>query len=147
MTTTFRTDSELRKLRTYSELRKLKTLEDRYEYLRLGGVIGESTFGFDRWMNQQFYRSREWREIRNDVIARDNGFDLGAEDAPLFGAHLIHHMNPITLQDLEEGADNLLDPDVLITTSLRTHNAIHFGNRDLLPRPFVERRPGDTHPW
>lgn len=133
--------------RTYHDLRQYRTLEERYEYLRLGGTIGESTFGFDRWMNQAFYRSREWRDIREEVIARDNGFDLGAEDSPIIGAFTVHHMNPITLEDLENGTDNLLDPDVLITTGLRTHNAIHFGNKDLLPRPFVERSPRDHLPW
>lgn len=134
-------------IRTYSELRNLRTLDERFDYLELGGRIGESTFGFDRWINQQFYRSREWRQIRDDVIVRDLGFDLGAEDAPIRGAHLIHHMNPLTLEDIEKGSDNLLDPEFLITTSLRTHNAIHYGDKSQLPRPFVERRPGDTKLW
>lgn len=134
-------------IRTYSELRQLYTLEERFDYLELGQVIGESTFGFDRWINQQFYRSREWRDIRDHVIVRDNGLDLGTEDVPIMGAHLIHHMNPITLRDLEEGTDNLLDPEFLITTALRTHNAIHFGDKRQLPRPFVERSPGDTKLW
>lgn len=134
-------------IRTYTDLRRLSTLEERFEYLELGGRIGETTFGFDRWINQQFYRSREWRQIRDHVIARDEGFDLGAEDAPLLGAHLIHHMNPLTLEDFEESTDNLLDPEFLITTSLRTHNAIHFGDKRQLPRPFVERSPRDTRLW
>lgn len=134
-------------IRTYSDLRQLKTLEERFDYLELGGIVGESTFGFDRWINQQFYRSREWKLIRDEVIVRDQGLDLGAADAPLRGAHLIHHMNPLTLEDIEEGSDNLLDPEFLITTSLRTHNAIHFGDRRQLPQPFVERRRGDTQLW
>lgn len=134
-------------IRTYSDLRYRPTLEERFDYLSLGGRVGESTFGFDRWINQQFYRSREWRLIRNHVIARDNGFDLGAEDAPLVGAHLIHHMNPLTLDDIEEATENLLDPEFLITTSLRTHNAIHYGDKRQLPRPFVDRTPGDTRLW
>lgn len=134
-------------IRTYSDLRYRPTLEERFDYLALGGRVGESTFGFDRWINQQFYRSREWRLIRNHVIARDNGFDLGAEDAPLVGAHLIHHMNPLTLDDIEEATENLLDPEFLITTSLRTHNAIHYGDKRQLPRPFVDRTPGDTRLW
>lgn len=134
-------------IRTYSDLRYRPTLEERFDYLSLGGRVGESTFGFDRWINQQFYRSREWRLIRNHVIARDNGFDLGAEDAPLVGAHLIHHMNPLTLDDIEESTENLLDPEFLITTSLRTHNAIHYGDKRQLPRPFVDRTPGDTRLW
>jgi len=134
-------------IRTYSELRHFDSLEERYDYLRLGGLIGSSTFGFDRWVNQMFYKSREWRLVREEVIVRDMGYDLGAEDAPLLGAHLIHHMNPITLEDIEEGTENLLDPEYLITTSLRTHNAIHFGDKNQLPRPFVERTPGDTKLW
>ena len=134
-------------IRTYTELQELKTLEDRFDYLRLGGDIGTSTFGFDRWINQQFYRSREWKHARSQIIARDMGMDLGSEDTPILGAHLIHHMNPLTMDDFEEGSDNLLDPEYLITTALRTHNAIHFGDKSLLPRPFVERRPGDTKLW
>lgn len=134
-------------IRTYTELSRLPTLSDRYDYLELGGRIGESTFGFDRWINQQFYRSREWKQVRTHVIARDLGFDLGAEDSPIMGAHLIHHMNPLTLEDIEDATDNLLDPEFLITTALRTHNAIHFGDKRLLPRPFVERTPGDTKLW
>lgn len=134
-------------IRTYTELSRFNTFLDRYEYLRLGGRVGESTFGWDRWINQRFYRSNEWKSIRNHVIVRDQGFDLGAEDAPLLGAHLIHHMNPLTIEDIETASDNMLDPEYLITTSLRTHNAIHFGDRDLLPAPYVERRPGDTKLW
>lgn len=134
-------------IRTYSELQHLDTLEERFDYLKLGGVVGQSTFGFDRWINQQFYRSREWKQIRDHVIVRDNGFDLGTPDVPTRGAHLIHHMNPLTLEDFEESTDNLLDPEFLITTALRTHNAIHFGDKELLPKPYVERRPGDTIEW
>lgn len=134
-------------IRKYSDLRRLSTLRERYEYLRLGGRVGETTFGFDRWINQMFYRSAEWKQVREEVIVRDNGFDLGAEDAPILGAHLIHHMNPLTVEDIEQGTENLLDPEYLITTSLKTHNAIHYGDESLLPMPFVERRPGDTRLW
>jgi hypothetical protein len=134
-------------IRAYSDLRHMYTLEDRFDYLELDGRVGETTFGFDRWINQQFYRSREWRLIRHHVIARDNGFDLGAEDAPMVGAPIIHHMNPLTLEDIEESTENLLDPEFLITTSFRTHNAIHYGDKGLLPRPFVERTAGDTRLW
>jgi hypothetical protein len=134
-------------IRAYSDLQYMHTLEDRFDYLELGGRVGETTFGFDRWINQQFYRSREWRLIRHHVIARDNGFDLGAEDAPMVGAPIIHHMNPLTLEDIEESTENLLDPEFLITTSFRTHNAIHYGDKGLLPRPFVERTAGDTRLW
>jgi hypothetical protein len=133
--------------RSYSELQGLRGLEERFEYLELGGIVGETTFGFDRWINQQFYRSREWRQIRDHVIARDNGFDLGALDAPIRGAPIIHHMNPLTRYDIEEATSNLLDPEFLITTSLRVHNAIHYGDKGLLPQPYVERRPGDTRLW
>ena len=134
-------------IRTYTDLRHLRTLEDRFEYLHLGGSIGESTFGFDRWMNQAFYRSREWKSIRDQVMIRDNGFDLGAEDGPMLGAYLIHHMNPLTPEDIEDCTDNLIDPEYLITTSIRTHNAIHFGDKRQLPRRLVERTPGDTKLW
>lgn len=135
-------------IRTYSDLRSLDTLEERFDYLKLGGRIGETTFGFDRWINQMFYRSSEWRQIRDHVLVRDDGFDLGAKDAPMVGrVYLIHHMNPITLEDIEEGTDNLLDPEFLITTTIRTHNAVHYGDKQSLPRPLVERRPGDTTPW
>jgi hypothetical protein len=134
-------------IRTYTDLRRLGGLEERFDYLELDSQIGTSTFGFDRWINQQFYHSREWQQIRNHIIARDEGFDLGARDTPIMGAHLIHHMNPITMRDFDEGSENLLDPEFLITTALRTHNAIHFGDKSKLQRPFVERRPGDTRLW
>jgi hypothetical protein len=134
-------------IRTYSELLEFDTLEDRYEYLRLGGMVGDETFGFDRWMNQQFYRSREWRHVRDEVIVRDNGFDLGIADVPIRGAPAIHHLKPLTPDDIEEATIYLLDPEYLISTSQRTHNAIHFGDARQLPRPWVERRPGDTRLW
>lgn len=134
-------------IRTYSELSRIQGLTARYEYLALGDNIGECTFGFNRWVNQDFYRSREWQSARRIVIARDEGYDLGDRETPIIGAHLVHHMNPLTLQDLEEGSDNLLDPEGLITCALRTHNAIHFGDKSLLPQPYVERRPGDTQLW
>jgi len=134
-------------MRNYTDLRRLSTLEERFEYLQLGGTVAELTFGFDRWINQQFYRSAEWRHVRDIVIVRDNGNDLGVEDMPIRGAHTIHHMNPLTLDDFEESTDNLLDPEFLICTGLRTHNAIHFGDISQLPRPYVERTPGDTRLW
>lgn len=134
-------------IRTYSELNRLDTLEDRFDYLELGGTVGETTFGFDRWMNQQFYHSAEWRHIRNHVIARDQGMDLGAPDTPIRGAPAIHHMNPISLDDIVDATENLLDPEFLISAAFLTHNLIHYGDRGQLPRPFVERRPGDTKLW
>lgn len=131
------------KIRTYTELSQLETLDERYDYLRLTGVVGETTFGSDRWMNQLFYRSAEWKQVRSYVIARDNGFDLGSTDFQIRGVPLIHHMNPITIDDIENSTDNLLDPEFLISTALRTHNAIHYGDKRQLPRPFIERQPGD----
>lgn len=135
-------------IRTYSELIKFQTLEERYNYLRLGGKVGEETFGFDRLINQYFYqRSKEWKEVREHVIVRDNGCDLGIEDQVIQGYILVHHMNPIRLEDIENKTDFLLDPEFLISTSLNTHNAIHYGDASRLPRPLVERRPFDMCPW
>lgn len=136
-----------RVIRTYSELRNMPTLRERFDYLKLGGQVGVETFGFDRWMNQAFYRSREWRLIRDDVIVRDDGFELGSEDALIRGASYIHHMNPLTPDDIENATDNLINPEYLISCSLRTHNAVHYGDDNLLPQPYVERRPGDTTLW
>jgi hypothetical protein len=135
------------RIRTYTELCSYDTFDDRYEYLRLGGSVGADTFGFDRWMNQQFYRSREWKDAREFVVLRDEGFDLGAVDARRVQRPLVHHMNPLTRKDIEDASENLLNPEFLITTSPLTHNAIHFGDRSLLPQPFVERQPRDTSPW
>lgn len=134
-------------MKTFSELSNFDSLEDRYSYLALGGTIGLNTFGFERYLNQQFYRSREWRHIRDVVISRDMGMDLGVPEVGIRGNLYVHHMNPLELRDIEEGSDNLLDPEGLITCSLRTHNAIHYGDKGLLPQPFVERRPGDTKLW
>jgi hypothetical protein len=134
-------------IRTYSDLRKLQTLEDRYKYLALRGQVGETTFGFDRYMNQEFYRSREWKNIRNEIILRDNGCDLGVEGHDIHRGLYIHHMNPMTVSDLRSSDPSILDPEFLITVRLMTHNAIHYGDERLLPRPPVERRPGDTKLW
>ena len=135
------------KTRTYTELSRLSTFEERYAYLKLGGEVGASTFGFDRWVNQHFYKSNEWKSARDYVIVRDNGCDLGLEGFEIYSGLLVHHMNPISVKDLEEGSDWVVDPEYLITTSLRTHNAIHYGDASLLPRAPVERRPGDTKLW
>lgn len=135
------------KIRTYSELIKRSSFLERFRYLSLRGQVGESTFGFDRYMNQQFYRSREWRDIRHHVIVRDNGCDLGVEGYEIHNRPTIHHMNPMTQQDLIHGNRNILDPEFLITTTHDTHNAIHYGDEGLLPRILVERRPGDTTLW
>ena len=134
-------------IRTYSELIKLKTFKDRFEYLKLDGIVGEETFGFDRYMNQIFYKSREWTSVRRAVIIRDNGCDIGVEGYEIHGKILIHHMNPINLSDIVHKTDELLNPDYLITTVLSTHNAIHYGDASLLPALPIERRANDTCPW
>lgn len=134
-------------LRTYAELRRLETFEERFEYLKLGGITGQQTFGFDRWVNQRFYKSWEWKRARDYVITRDNGCDLGIPGYEIYSGLLVHHMNPISMDDIEHGEDWIIDPNFLITTSLQTHNAIHFGDESLLPRGPVERKPGDTKLW
>lgn len=134
-------------IRTYSELRGLKTFRERYEYLRLDGIVGEETFGFDRYMNQIFYKSKEWASIRREVIIRDNGCDLGIEGYEIHGKILIHHMNPIDLKDIVYQTKKLLNPEYLITTVLSTHNAIHYGDTNLLPYVPKERSMYDTCPW
>ena len=134
-------------IRTYSELRRLDTFEERYDYLRLGGLLGLRTFGFDRWVNQRFYKSPEWKSVRELVIYRDHGCDLGVPGYEIHTNLMIHHMNPITLDDIRHGDTSVIDPNFLITTSLRTHNAIHYGDVDLLPRGPIERKSGDTTLW
>jgi hypothetical protein len=133
--------------RTYSDLRRLKTFEERFDYLSLLGEVGEVTFGFDRWINQAFYRSPQWRYARELVILRDNGCDLGIPGYEIRLQLLIHHMNPVTPADLVGGEEWVLDPEFLITTTHRTHNAIHYGDASLIAKPPVERRPGDTKLW
>ncbi len=134
-------------IKTYSELSKLKTFEERYRYLRLSGTVGEDTFGFDRFLNQAFYRSRDWKSIRDFVIVRDNGRDLGMEGYEIFGKIYIHHMNPITQLDIQCRSEFLLNPEYLITTTHTTHNAIHYGDETLLVQIPLERTPNDTCPW
>lgn len=133
--------------KTYSELIKLKTFKERYKYLRLDGLIGEETFGFDRYMNQKFYKSKEWKRIRDQVIVRDNGCDLGVEGYEIGGRILIHHMNPILLKDIQTLSEFLLNPEYLICTTLDTHNAIHYGDSNLLVIEPIERTKNDTCPW
>lgn len=134
-------------IRRYSRLKRLETFEERFRYLRLQGSIGRSSFGFDRHVNQKFYRSREWKSIRDFVIARDNGCDLGVEGYEIHSELLVHHMNPMDLESIVHGDPRILDPEFLITTTHRTHNAIHYGDETLIPRRHVERRPGDTLLW
>lgn len=135
------------KLKLYSELRRLRTFEERFNYLKIGGTVGKETFGFDRYLNQILYHTDVWRKIRRDVIVRDNGCDLGDPDREIKGTILVHHMNPITLDDVRSGDEKVFDPDFLICCSLDTHNAIHYGDISLLAADPVERSPGDTCPW
>jgi len=135
------------RIRTYSELRRLETFKERYNYLKLRGVVGDPTFGFDRYMNQQFYASSQWRDIRNQIIVRDEGCDLGIRGYEIHNRLVIHHMNPMTVTDIVHGDPSILDPEFLITTTHITHNAIHYGDESLLPRVPVQRRPGDTKLW
>lgn len=134
-------------IRTYREMRRLETFEERFRYLALHGQVGEATFGHDRWMNQNFYTSHEWRQIRNFVIDRDDGCDLGIPGREIYDRVYIHHMNPMMREDLVHGNEDILNPDFLITTTHKTHNAIHYGDERQLLRPFVERKPGDTKLW
>lgn len=136
------------KLRTYSELIQLRTFEERFEYLELNGIIGADTFGFDRYMNQEFYKSKEWMSIRDKIIVRDKGCDLGMEGHKICGRIIVHHMNPISQKDIIFGSDLLLNPEYLICVTHMTHQAITYGNRNLLPpEKIVERRKNDTCPW
>lgn len=133
--------------RSYSELIEIPDFEDRYRYLREHSEVGVATFGYERWLNQQFYTSREWRMARQEVIARDLGCDLGIEGRALWRQIIIHHMNPLTVRDVARHDPTILDPEYLISVSLRTHNAIHFGTEDQLDKPLVQRVPGDTRLW
>jgi hypothetical protein len=135
------------RIRSYVELSKLETFEERYEYLRLRGIVGEITFGFDRWLNQRFYKSLEWTLVRKTVIIRDNGCDLGVSGYEIASGLLVHHMNPVSSDDLKNGENWIFDPNFLITTSLQTHNAIHYGDSNLLPKNPITRKSGDTKLW
>ena len=134
-------------IRTYSELIAFPTFEERFKYLQLNGQVGESTFGFDRYMNQVFYRSQKWKSIRDFVIIRDCGCDLGVEGYDIHGKIIIHHMNPLSMRDIETESDFLLNPDFLICTTHNTHNAIHYGDENLLVTAPIERTKNDTCPW
>lgn len=134
-------------IRTYSELIKLPTFEERFQYLKLDGNVGVETFGFDRYLNQAFYSSDEWKSIRNQVIIRDNGCDLGIEGREIYKRIIIHHMNPITKEDLLYRTEYLLNPEYMICTMKNTHDAIHYGDENLLFKEPVERKPNDTCPW
>lgn len=133
--------------KSYSELSRFLTFEDRYNYLKLPGIVGEDTFGYDRIFNQYFYHSSDWRRTRREIILRDNGCDLGMDGYEINGRIYVHHINPVTLEDVEELSDRLFDPENLICVSFDTHNAIHYGDGRNLPKTPIERVPGDTCPW
>lgn len=134
-------------IKTYSELIQFPTFEERFRYLRISGSVGKETFGFDRYMNQIFYRSQKWKSVRDFVIIRDNSCDLGIEDREIYSRVIIHHMNPITIRDIERESEFLIDPEYLICTTHNTHNAIHFGDESLLITMPIERKANDTCPW
>ena len=134
-------------VRRYQDLIRIPTFEERYEYLRLNGVLCNETFGFDRYLNQHFYNSAEWRNVRNSVILRDNGCDLGCKDHAIMGQIYIHHMNPISVETLIENPEIALDPNYLVCVSRRTHDAIHYGTQENLEKDYVPRQSGDTCPW
>ena len=134
-------------IKTYSQLITLPTFIERYKYLKLEGVVGDETFGFDRYLNQIFYKSIEWKSVRDHVIVRDNGCDLGIEDRIIGERILVHHMNPIRVEDIKRRSEFLLDPEYLICVSKNTHNAIHYGDSELLITEPIERSKNDTCPW
>lgn len=134
-------------IRSYSELIKLGTFEERFEYLKLSGSVGVETFGHDRYLNQALYTSEKWKRVRREVIIRDNGCDLGIDGMEIRGCIYVHHMIPLTVRDIEENNSIIFMPEFLICASFRTHNAIHFGDADLLPKDPVIRKPGDTKLW
>lgn len=133
--------------RSYAEFARINNFEDRYAYLRVSSSIGIATFGFERWLNQAFYTSTQWRQVRQEVIARDRGCDLGIEGYELYDRIYVHHMNPMTVEQVDKGDPAILDPEFLISVSLTTHNAIHYGDERLLVKPLVQRRRGDTKLW
>lgn len=134
-------------IKTYSELSRLSSFEERYEYLRLKGSVGKETFGFDRYLNQILYRSQKWKRSRDKVIIRDNGCDLGVPGREIYGRIIIHHMNVVTMEDLEREAEWIFDPEFLISTTHNTHNAIHYGDKNLLVSAPIVRNKYDTCPW
>lgn len=134
-------------IRTYNELISLPTFKERFEYLKLSGSVGKQTFGFERYLNQKFYQSVEWKQIRDKIITRDRGCDLAMDGYDIVGRIYIHHMNPIEVDDIREASEYLLNPDYLITTTHDTHNAIHYGDGSLLVTEPIERKPNDTCPW
>ena len=137
----------LMRIKTYSELITFSTFEERFEYLQLKGIVGQETFGFDRYLNQILYNSKEWKHLRNEIIVRDNGCDLALEGFEIHGRILIHHINPITIDDVIKRREMVFDPENLICVTHNTHNAIHYGDKSLLITGPIERRANDTCPW
>ena len=135
------------RIKTYSELITFSTFEERFEYLQLKGIVGQETFGFDRYLNQILYSSKEWKSLRNEIIVRDNGCDLALEGFEIHGRILIHHINPITIDDVIKRRGIVFDPENLICVTHNTHNAIHYGDKSLLITGPIERRANDTCPW
>lgn len=134
-------------MRTYTELCQLDNFKDRFNYLKLNGQVGDETFGYDRYINQIFYRSKEWKQFRRDIIIRDNGCDLGIDDRRIGGTITVHHLNPITMRDIEKRDPKLFDPENVICVSDITHKAIHYGDESLLLSEPITRKPNDTVPW
>ena len=134
-------------IKTYSEAMAIPNFKDRFEYLKLDGIVGVATFGYDRYLNQTLYRSAEWKRFRNGIILRDNGCDLGCEGHEIYGKVLIHHLNPITPEDIANRSESIFDPENVICTTLDTHNAIHYGDASLLVTEPIERTQNDTCPW
>lgn len=137
----------MKTIRTITDVYRFYSFEERYEYLRLDGMVGTATFGFDRYLNQRFYKSSAWRKVRDEVIVRDNGCDLGIPGREIYSGLLVHHINPISPEDLEDFNPDILDPEYLICVTHTTHNAIHFGSKNQLVTIPQERRPGDTKLW
>lgn len=134
-------------IKTYSEMILLPTFLERFRYLQIGGMVGAETFGFDRYLNQSLYRTAEWKRFRNEIIVRDNGCDLGCDDRTIYGKILVHHINPLTVEDIINRHSCVFDPDNVICVSLDTHNAIHYGDEELLMLGPIERTKNDTCPW
>jgi len=134
-------------IRSYSDMKQFDNFVDRFNYLKLKGSVGIETFGFDRYLNQALYTSREWKKVRDQVIIRDGGCDLGIEDRQIFGRIIIHHMNPITEEDIDERNPIIFDPEFLICTTMETHNAIHYSDESILILEPIERTKNDTCPW
>lgn len=137
----------MKKIRTFSEFRKLRTFEERFEYARLGGIVGKETFGGHRYLNQILYSSSDWKEARRKCILRDDSYDLALRGYPILGRIYVHHLNPITIEDILERKDWVFDPEYLVCVSLETHNALHYGDISYLEIKPVQRKKNDTCPW